>query len=595
MTQQLNEIAGIWWNWMWPMFWQVSLLIVLVGAVDVVLRKRIWPQLRYALWLLVLVKLVIPPTFALPTGLIPRLGLFAEQPSATREAATWDSHGDGLFISDSRPRADLPSPPAEAAAPIAKEEARHTPVSWRAWAMIVWLLGGLMLITWLIAGYIRLSRIHCGQVDDNHLPESLSHLLSDTAERLHLKHLPRIVVSGKVESPAVFGTFRPVLLLPATSTTNLSRRETEHILLHELAHLKRRDLQVHAVCVLLQIVYWFNPLVYLVRRHLQHVRELCCDATVAKILKDQTQAYCQTILETAAWMLNKPNRSGIGFLGLVENPGRLLVRLSWLRKGPSKYPRLRLATVMTLVAAMFTCVLPMASAQRLVERDEENSTDTNGVAVKSLHEAAESGDLEQVKSLIAEGADINASQGDKTWTPLAAGARAGHAEIVRVLLTNGAEVDLADSYYTPLYYAIWADDNASVKALIAAGANVNVVPDAKDFPPLAYAIWQNHVDNVKALLDAGAALNYVDERGHTPLYWAAFASGKDVLDLILTRGDYENTAYLAACKGQLDRIKAFVNEGMPINTQDEFGCTLLHWAVQAESTEVASYLFGQGR
>ena len=79
MIEQINKIAEIWWSWMWPMFWQAGALIVLLGVVDLVIRKRVWPQLRYALWLLVLVKLVLPPTFSLSTSLTSQLQPLAEQ------------------------------------------------------------------------------------------------------------------------------------------------------------------------------------------------------------------------------------------------------------------------------------------------------------------------------------------------------------------------------------------------------------------------------------------------------------------------------------------------------------------------------------
>jgi beta-lactamase regulating signal transducer with metallopeptidase domain/Tol biopolymer transport system component len=231
-------------------------------------------------------------------------------------------------------------------------------------AMAGWLMGGVMLTIWLAAGYARLCRIHCGQGSKGHMPDSFARLLADTAQRLRLRRLPRVVVSQRVESPAVFGVFRPVLLLPARGTEDLSPREAEHILLHELAHLKRRDLQVHACCIALQVIYWFNPLLYLVRRQLQHLRELCCDATVAGILKEGTKDYCQTLLETAEWLLRKPRARGIGFLGLVENPSRLLARLQWLQKGPSRHPRLRMATALLVGGLMFAFLLPMAQAEK---------------------------------------------------------------------------------------------------------------------------------------------------------------------------------------------------------------------------------------
>jgi len=141
---------------------------------------------------------------------------------------------------------------------------------------------------------------------------------------------------------------------------SLSQQEVEHILLHELAHIKRRDLPVHALSVLLQVFYWFNPLLYFVRRQLQRLRELCCDATVAGILRDKTEAYSQTILQTVEWLVISPRYHGVG---LIEDPTHLRVRLEWLKRKPSRHPIFRIATVFISVVAVFAFILPMAKAQ----------------------------------------------------------------------------------------------------------------------------------------------------------------------------------------------------------------------------------------
>ena len=222
---------------------------------------------------------------------------------------------------------------------------------------------------------------------------------------------------------------------------------------------------------------------------------------------------------------------------------------------------------------------------------------------KSLFEAVKKGDIEQAKKVIAQGADVNATEdlGQVRWTPLIAAASGGNARVVKVLLENGAEVDANDSYgYTPLYYALWTDGNDSeeiVRALIASGADVNKrSPSDKRYSPLVFAIWlrEGREDNVKVLLDAGADIDVKDDNGLTPLYWAAFDSSKDVLDLILARGNYANTIHLAACRGDLSRVKTLIKEGTDVNARDGFGCTPLHWAALAKSPEVADFLIVKG-
>src|SRR2546423_6009061 len=60
--------ARVWAGWMWPMFWQMTLLILVVAIIDRSIRRWAWPQLRLALWSLVLIKLVLPPTLASPVS-----------------------------------------------------------------------------------------------------------------------------------------------------------------------------------------------------------------------------------------------------------------------------------------------------------------------------------------------------------------------------------------------------------------------------------------------------------------------------------------------------------------------------------------------
>ncbi len=66
--ETLNQCGENFLNFAWPMLWQASLLIAVLFAVDFLLRRRLRASIRNALWLVVLVKLCVPPTLALPTS-----------------------------------------------------------------------------------------------------------------------------------------------------------------------------------------------------------------------------------------------------------------------------------------------------------------------------------------------------------------------------------------------------------------------------------------------------------------------------------------------------------------------------------------------
>jgi len=381
MIEQLNHLTSVWWNWMWPMFWQVGALIAVIGAVDLLFRKVLWPQIRYALWLLVIVKLILPPSLGLPTGI-------AWQIQPMMESAWRDSTGVGeisVLVSEEPLVADgfsgnadeqviastepvvRQSFPAREAVGVAPAAATVTPVarlSWKAALMAVWLCGALAMGLWSGGRFHHLLRVTRREVGRRALPDPLSLALARAAQRLHLRRLPRIVVSDTVGSPGVIGPFRSTLFVPARGVEKLSACAAEHVFLHELAHIKRGDLKVQAGCLLVQICYWFNPFLWFVQRRLQHLREMCCDATVARILKDDVEQYRQTIVATARWLLTQTRDHAIGLLGLVEDRSRLLARMDCLRQAPRRYHRVRLVATAALMVLLGVCLLPMAGARQ---------------------------------------------------------------------------------------------------------------------------------------------------------------------------------------------------------------------------------------
>ena len=81
-------------------------------------------------------------------------------------------------------------------------------------------------------------------------------------------------------SPAVCGLFRPVILLPRALAEQLSPAQLRAVLLHETFHLRRGDIWVNCAQALLQILYWWHPLVWLANTRIRRVREEAVDDAV---------------------------------------------------------------------------------------------------------------------------------------------------------------------------------------------------------------------------------------------------------------------------------------------------------------------------
>jgi len=202
--------------------------------------------------------------------------------------------------------------------------------------------------------------------------------------------------------------------MPKGYLSKLSRSDTEHMLLHELAHIKRGDLVMHSLYMLLQIVYWYQPLLWLVRRHLHHLRELSCDGTVAELLRERTPAYRQTLLETARRMLTASVEPGLGLLGLFEDSNYLLVRLNWLTKPTWRYCTMKRTIVATVAILMFVCVLPMAQARESAPRDVARVRHSAAVPVRTEGDNQQTQDQmsQEIAALQARLAQLKAQQQD---------------------------------------------------------------------------------------------------------------------------------------------------------------------------------------
>ncbi len=356
MVLTINNIAQFWWQWMGAMFWQVSLLIVLVSLLDLVVRKRVWPQVRYALWMLVVLKLLIPPTWSAPTSPIAKLQPWAKE----RIEIQWNKQ---FSAQENTAVKESGEAPTSLAAPFRAQREETGGIIPQVYAFAVWLVGVLLLVFLLFTRISKLRRWHREQEERQTIPEWFHRLMVKTADRLKLERLPAIVFHQEAVTPAVYGVFRPVLLLPARYLENLSREDAEHVLLHELAHLKRGDLLINGLVLLLQIVYWFNPLILYARKQMKHVREMCCDLTIANILREKTMKYRKTLLHTARELLTESLEPGMGLLGVFEEPFRLVARLKWLERKTWQFHKWTAPAVCCVLLVTIPILLPMAGAK----------------------------------------------------------------------------------------------------------------------------------------------------------------------------------------------------------------------------------------
>src|SRR4029077_3963657 len=127
-------------------------------------------------------------------------------------------------------------------------------------------------------------------------------------------------------SPAVCGLFRPVILLPRALAERLSPAQLRVVLLHEIFHLRRGDVWVNCAQSLLQIVYWWHPLLWVANARIRRVREEAVDDVVMLTLRDDAENYAPRLLGVAKLAFSRPLVS-LGLVGILESRGALRQRI----------------------------------------------------------------------------------------------------------------------------------------------------------------------------------------------------------------------------------------------------------------------------
>ena len=226
---------------------------------------------------------------------------------------------------------------------------------------LVWLVTALGLLIRKITiyqGFIRY--IHAGLTPVSDI--ELLDRLSITAEQAGIKKPIELCINPLVSSPLLTGFFHPCIVLP---NVDISEKDFQYIVLHELTHYKRRDMFYKWLVQITVCLHWFNPLVYLMSREITKACEFSCDeAVLEKMGCNHAQDYGKTLLDAMAAVGRY--KENLGAVTLSENKQLLKERLGAIMKFKKKSKAIQLLTGMLTLCIVFSAafvgIYPTAAA-----------------------------------------------------------------------------------------------------------------------------------------------------------------------------------------------------------------------------------------
>ena len=322
-------------------------LVLAVAAAMVGLRGR-RPALVHALWVLVLVKLITPPLVWIYPGGKHRAGAPPAPMQAPRVVNVPSGQvplRPGEFFTSSKVGPSrligtpVPLPPRQQPRDMQRAIATRVPLTTHFLAFGACLILAISWWGWVARRVGRFLRLLSWA---RPAPESVQSRATSLAQRVGLKRAPDIWFVPTAISPMLWSIgMKPRLLLPEDLWKQLSVDQADALLVHELAHFKRRDHWVRLLEIAVTGLYWWNPLLWWARRSLHSAEEQCCDAWVVRTFPASSEAYATAILATVDYLAGTTDPMPLASTGLTsanELKHRLVRILQGSRSAPLSRP-----------------------------------------------------------------------------------------------------------------------------------------------------------------------------------------------------------------------------------------------------------------
>lgn len=361
-----------------------SILAIGILLIKLLFRRKLSANWHYCIWFVLLFRLLMPFTPSAPFSVfnfvphrqmidVPQITLANSQVATSTTAIKTNENS----VKTNQNTANV------IPATLSDEKVQHPQAaslkSWFNWqtSAHVWILGVITIFFYLtLVNGLLLFKTRKLPVC---VSEDVLRILQDCKSNLNVHSKVSIVYDDSLKSPALFGILYPKIIISPEIIKKLSPGELRYVFLHELSHLKRRDLLVNGLILAIQVIYWFNPLIWYALRQMKQDCEMACDATALAALKPEDhRKYGQTIISLLQ-LLSEPYWAP-GTLGFVSKFNtRRIVMISTNKKTTIKWAIA--ALILTLAvgcSSLSNPINPGNSANQAISSQNQQINTTSG-------------------------------------------------------------------------------------------------------------------------------------------------------------------------------------------------------------------------
>ena len=306
--------------------------------------------------------------------------MMTPQPPSNNEAGSIQQKSDQL---------------ANPIAVVAPKQVDTRPVSVFAWSKVlttIWIFGVAIVYLRCLWQHCLLHRMlrRCSKLEG----ADWQSLLSESSELLGVGANVELLQHDAAHSPITAGAWRPVVILPSDARS-WSRDRQRLVLLHELAHVSRRDVLTQTLAGLVCGLHWFNPLFWFGLLQMRKLRELACDDLVLSC-GQQPAGYADVLLDIAKSYRHQTYASAVGMARNSNVETRIMAILDKTRHHVKLSPTA--ARMLFVFAAALLCVVATAQLRTQAEPPAPAAQEEQPIA-KVADESDDEDDGEDMRTL----------------------------------------------------------------------------------------------------------------------------------------------------------------------------------------------------
>ena len=326
-----------------------SIIALIILSIKRIFREKLNPRFHYYIWLILLIKLIIPfgPQNSLSiSNIYEKFNVGSSTNEVKREIEISTSQEVTNTKLNHLIDKDELQPSEKTVSNNFIDKNLENKVEIKEVLFFIWMLVAVLLIGILVISYKKLREIiraSIRDVDSTHIE-----ILYDCTRIMNIKSKVDILYSTKISSPSLCGFIKPKILIPVNVAKNVCNEEFKYIIMHELIHLKYKDIFISWIINLLSVIYWFNPILLYSFHKMRQDCEISCDNQVISYLdKDENIQYGNSIIRILE--LGGNSKRIIGIASMAMNRSEIKRRIMMISKYKKINPKNALLGVVVVV------------------------------------------------------------------------------------------------------------------------------------------------------------------------------------------------------------------------------------------------------